>query len=303
MTAIFAPLTIASVNTGTDELTFSSPHSLNTGDPFLMVYSPDGATFPSPLAPVTHYWAIRSSDTVLKLATSSTNAMTGVAVNLTTTGGGGTLQLLRGLPYSIPAILVPFAQLNPDHLQQAFESVEALWALLTAQPQSVFPAVSLAGALTVGGDVTVAGLLRFSTALSLYLPGELFTLDTGSTASRSGSVWTIPGASTLSLSCPVRLPVGFRIKEILWSYDRTDGSAQFELINRSFGDGGATSNTISTKTVSSGTGWTTAAASTGSPAGVPHQILDGFYYKLRPTFLTSSNPFLFDGCKVIIDRP
>jgi hypothetical protein len=147
MSIINAPLTIASVNTTSNELTVAAPHGLVTGDPFLVVYSPNG-TLPAPLAPVTHYWAIVTGASTLKLAVSSTDAMAGTAIDLTTSGSG-TLQLLRGMPYSIPAILVPFTQLNPDHIQSVFESIEALWALRTGSVQTVWStATFLTGAIT-----------------------------------------------------------------------------------------------------------------------------------------------------------
>ena len=153
MSAIIAPIVISSVNTGTDEITCTAPHGLLTGDPFLVVYSPDGGTLPAPLAPVTHYWAIRQSDTVVKLAASSSDAMAGTAINLTS-AGTGTRQILRGSPYTIPAIYVPFTQLNPDHVQAALESIEAIWGLLTGQAESVWSGVvKLAGNLTLGADL------------------------------------------------------------------------------------------------------------------------------------------------------
>jgi hypothetical protein len=245
MSAIIPPIVIASVNTGTDEITCSAPHGLVTGDPFLVVYSPNGGTLPAPLAPVTHYWAIRQSDTVVKLAASSSDAMTGTAINLTSVGSG-TLWLLKGSPYTIPAIIVPFSQLNPDHIQAALESIEALWALMTGQVQSVFPGVTLAGLLTATEGLTAAGVitlgsllapsgtapLKASTAGVLSVGYDPLVFNIAHAVPASGaSINGAGGIPVLALSTstqanwlPLTLPVGFRIASWQVQLQKTSAS-------------------------------------------------------------------------------
>lgn len=169
---INAPKVFASVNTGTNEITFTAPHLLLTGDGFLAVYSPDGGTLPAPLVGVTNYWAIRISDTVVKLATSSTNAMAGTAIDLTT-AGSGTLWLLQGLPFRIPRISAVGTQVDPDDFNAEWESMQALWAHKTGQAQTVWSDVSKvlipagAFAVTSGTATLVDGVWTPGTSLSL----------------------------------------------------------------------------------------------------------------------------------------
>lgn len=73
------------VNTGTEELTVASNGSIYTGTP--VTVSSTG-TLPTGLAAATTYYAIRSSATVVKLATSLANAHAGTAIDITAAGSG-----------------------------------------------------------------------------------------------------------------------------------------------------------------------------------------------------------------------
>lgn len=73
------------VNTSTEVITLSSAANFPTGTT-IRFYSTSG--LPAPLAAGTTYYAIFVSSTTIKVATSLTNAQTGVAINLTTTGTG-----------------------------------------------------------------------------------------------------------------------------------------------------------------------------------------------------------------------
>lgn len=67
---------------GTDELTWASAHGCVTGE----MVSFTAGTMPSPLVAGTSYYAIVSSTTVMKVATTRVNALAATAIDLTTTG-------------------------------------------------------------------------------------------------------------------------------------------------------------------------------------------------------------------------
>lgn len=73
-------------NSGTDELTVTA-HGLSTGDG-VMNTSNSGGALPSPLIAATPYFAIVTGANTFKLATSRSNALSGVAIDLTTNGTG-----------------------------------------------------------------------------------------------------------------------------------------------------------------------------------------------------------------------
>jgi hypothetical protein len=69
-------------NAAGDTLTIAAGHTFLTGFPVRV----SGAGLPAPLVATTTYYAIRISGTVIKLATSTANALAGTAINLTTDG-------------------------------------------------------------------------------------------------------------------------------------------------------------------------------------------------------------------------
>lgn len=75
----------SSVNTTTDVITLTDMHPLQTGDS--IVYTAGTSAIGGLLTGQTYY-IIRHSKTQLKLATSSTNALAGTSINLTTAGTG-----------------------------------------------------------------------------------------------------------------------------------------------------------------------------------------------------------------------
>src|SRR5690348_8407106 len=102
-------LTISAVNTGTEELT-ATAHGLNTGDRFRLRNIGGALPAATPaLAQLTDYFAIRTGANTLKVATSSSDAAAGTAVNLTGAGSGTNL-LEYGLPYCVPRIATPLSQ-------------------------------------------------------------------------------------------------------------------------------------------------------------------------------------------------
>lgn len=85
----FLPYTLSfattDVNTTTDVITLSSTTNFPTGTSIRFNTT---SGLPAPLVAGTVYYAINTSSTTIKLATSLTNAQTGVAIDLTTTGTG-----------------------------------------------------------------------------------------------------------------------------------------------------------------------------------------------------------------------
>lgn len=76
----------ASVNTGTDVLTVAPLVPYVTGDQVMLKANSGG--LPAPLAENTVYFAIRLTDTTIKLATSLANAKASTAIDITTVGTG-----------------------------------------------------------------------------------------------------------------------------------------------------------------------------------------------------------------------
>jgi hypothetical protein len=147
-------LTITAVNAATDTITITA-HGLNTGDGFLAIYTAAG-TYPGGLAPVTDYWAIKVDANNVKLATSSTLALAGTAIDITSTGSG-TLLLLQGLPYRVPRVTAAGSQVFSADFNAAWAAQVALWNLLTGQAQSVYSGITLA---TIN-EAALAPLMQF----------------------------------------------------------------------------------------------------------------------------------------------
>lgn len=140
-------LTITAVDFVTDQLTIAA-HGQLTGNGPAATRNIGGA-LPAPLVRVTDYWIIRVDDNTVKLATSSANAMAGIAINLTTNGTGTNI-LEVGIPYRRARTYLPrevdvaAAQLKSGDLNSMQDSLKALHALLTDQPQTIWTAPALA---------------------------------------------------------------------------------------------------------------------------------------------------------------
>jgi hypothetical protein len=86
--SVFVPnvnITAANVNITTEEITVPN-HKYSTGFKVLLT-----GTLPSPLAISTVYFVISINANTIKLATTLDNALSGTAINLTTTGGNATI--------------------------------------------------------------------------------------------------------------------------------------------------------------------------------------------------------------------
>lgn len=128
-------LTITAVDFTTDQLTIAG-HGLVTGDGPAATRNIGGA-LPAPLVGVTDYWIIRVDANIIKLATSSANALAGTAINLTT-NGTGTSTLEIGIPYRRARTYAAGAQLRSADLNAMMDADTAMHALLTGQAQSVW---------------------------------------------------------------------------------------------------------------------------------------------------------------------
>lgn len=84
--ALSVPSFVFTASSVTDKLT-ATDHGLLTGDGPVQV-SNSGGALPTGLAAVTNYWAIVVDTNNVKLATSFTNAIAGIAIDLTTNGTG-----------------------------------------------------------------------------------------------------------------------------------------------------------------------------------------------------------------------
>lgn len=135
-------ITVSAVSTGSDTLT-ATGHGLVTGDRFRLrnINGALPAATPS-LAAVTDYFAVRVDNNTLKIATSSANALAGtpVVVDLTGTGSGTTF-VEHSLPYCIPtALAAAGTQIKSDNDNGVWNALAALWARLTGQTQTIWPA-------------------------------------------------------------------------------------------------------------------------------------------------------------------
>lgn len=143
-------IAITAVNTGTEALT-AIAHGLLTGDRFRLRNIGGALPAATPaLAPVTDYFAIRVDADNIKVAITNSDALAGTAVNITG-AGTGTHIVEYGLPYCVPRIAGALTQIFHDDDNNAWQSLVAIYDLLTGQAQSIFTGVTLAGDLTVNG--------------------------------------------------------------------------------------------------------------------------------------------------------
>lgn len=212
-------------NATTNEITIVG-HGHVTGDGPATPRNVGGA-LPGGLTALTDYWLIRVDNDTLKLATSSSNAMAGTAVDLTTAGSGTNI-LEIGIPYRRPRTYGPASggaagsQLKSVDLNGNFDSWKALHALLTGQAQSVWDGITLQGPLVVVGDVSVEGVIarpEASIGLSAMAFQHISTLP--SPAPQSGvTLWTL----FTSIHSPVHIPSGMRIKRVVYRAKRNSAT-------------------------------------------------------------------------------
>lgn len=199
-------------NATTNEITIVG-HGLVTGDGPATPRNVGGA-LPGGLAALTDYWLIRIDNDTLKIATSSSNAMAGTAIDLTTSGSGTNI-LEIGIPYRRPRTYAAGSQVKSVDLNGNFDAWKALYALLTGQAQSVWDGISLAA----NQHVTVSGTGRFRHGtLELDVPMEISGRYTSGEPGVPGDppiASSISGVgSTSGFVAYFTLPVGKRIVNV-----------------------------------------------------------------------------------------
>jgi len=130
-------LTISAVSNLTNQLTITA-HGLNTGDGPAAVFAGSGGAIPGGLAPVTNYWVIKIDANTIQLASSSANAMSNTAIDITS-NGTLPLSLLVGIPYRRATTYAAGVQVKSADLDAFEDTFTALWNLLTGQAQSLWP--------------------------------------------------------------------------------------------------------------------------------------------------------------------
>lgn len=175
------------------------------------------------LAPVTDYFAIRVDDDHIKLAVSNSDAMAGTAIDITGGLGAGTTEIQFNLPYCVPRIDAGGTQVFSRDNNATWNSLVALYDLLTGQAQSVFSGVSLAGDLAVGGHLKTVDPITFSAGFGVPNVG-------GSTASVGVSVGGVAvlflGTSVGVHTFPLILPVGLKITAWSMQFNKTSNATQ-----------------------------------------------------------------------------
>lgn len=151
-------ITITSVNTGTDEIT-AIAHGLTTGDRFRLHNIGGALPAATPaLAGVTDYFALRTGADTLKVCDTNAHALAGTNIIDITGAGSGTNTIAYGLPYAIPNEIAVdgVSQVNAKDLNGSWNSLVALYGLLTGQAQSIWSTFVIALTVTFGALVTFA---------------------------------------------------------------------------------------------------------------------------------------------------
>lgn len=188
-------IAVSAVNTGTDTLT-ATAHGLFTGDR-CRVRNVGGA-LPTGLTATVDVFAVRVDANNVKLSDTNAHALAGTNIIDITGAGSGTTTIEYGLPFCIPRVAAVGSQIFHDDDNAAWQSLVALYGLLTGQAQSIWSGVALATPLDVAGLITalagvtaaanqhvaVSGVGRFKHGI-ITIP---FTLTTAGANAASGAV-------------------------------------------------------------------------------------------------------------------
>lgn len=245
-------------DSATDQLTITA-HGLPTGAGPATVRNVGGAlpTASPALTAQADYWVINTGANTIKLATSSANALAGVAIDILT-NGSGTNALEIGIPYRRPRDYTPGSQLKSADMNGNFDAWKDLYALLTGQPQSVWSGVQLEGILS-------AADIKYGDR-SLAIPAASFTVTSNvagvPTYSTDWSGFGSPPNDTVRAGAQIES--GCRIKSLTWHINKGSSSA---LLNCSISvRNGTTVTTIdSLADATSGAAYTTVLRTLGTP--------------------------------------
>lgn len=234
-------ITVSSVNTTTDELT-ATAHGLITGDRFRLRNVGGALPAATPaLAAVTDYFAIRTGANTLKISDTNAHALAGTGIFDLTGAGSGTNTVEYGLPYCNPtALAAAGTQIKSANDRDAWSALVALYDLLTAQAQSIWTGVQLAGALTVGGDVNVAGHLHtvdpITHSIALAVPAS------GASIQDLSRPVLVLSTSIANNILPLVLPAGIKITGWEVRLQKTSSSGTITAsLNETVGSTGAAS--------------------------------------------------------------
>ncbi len=215
-----AVFTISAVDTVTERLT-SVAHGLVTGDgPGAVFNFSASGTIPAGLTTLTDYWIIRIDNDTFQLATSSSNAFAGVAVNLT---GGfiGNLQLGIGIPHRRARTYAALAQVRSADLNSLMDTFVSVWNLLTGQAQSLWATVKLAIGLTLDANqhVTLSGSGEYKHGDKSLTQGSMVAQTTFGTGHSVGAAASQAPFVRVTASAVTIFPIyglrqGMRIKAV-----------------------------------------------------------------------------------------
>ncbi len=301
-------ITVSSVNTGADQLV-AIAHGLVTGSRFRLRNTGGALPAATPsLAPVTDYFAILVDVDNIKVATSSANAFANTAVDITGTGTG-THFVEYGLPYCVPRIAAPGTQVFSADFNSAWTALVALYALLTAQAQSIWTGVQLLGALAVNSTITAVGLITAKAGLTADANQHVTVSGTGrfkhgtqtkvisapGTVSTGAITWSGSqfgtAAASASLLKDVPLDIGCRVSEIRWFIiGSVSGTWQIRLED----DVGV---------VATGTTSTAAATNQTLVVTTTYDVVANASLLIRVLPATGSTAFTFKGVEIDYSRP
>lgn len=166
-------------DSGTDALTITA-HGLLTGDGPAAVRNVGGAlpAATPALGPLLDRWIIRVDANTIKLAESSSLALAGTPINITSNGTGTNI-LEIGVPYRRPRTYAPGVQLKSADLNANFDAWPALHGLLTGQAQGIWDSVTLAEPLTLIEPLVPNGGISAFTANGLITASAGVTTASG----------------------------------------------------------------------------------------------------------------------------
>jgi len=142
--------------------------------------------------------------------------------------------------------------------------------------------------------------------IDVPISASAFVVETGA-PTRSQNTWTFQTNAGNVVVADLRLPVGTRIMQLVWSFNRNSsngsGGMNFQLNKYTRGGGGSFALAVIGSGLS-GTGWVTLTDSPSGDPALPHDIQAGTFYQLWVE--TVAPPFSgapkFDGVTITIAR-
>lgn len=287
-------LTISAVDNTTEKITITA-HGRSTGDGPAAVFVGSGGVIPGGLAPVTDYWVIVVDANTVKLATSSANALAGTAINITS-NGTLPLQLLLGIPYRRPRTAAPGVEIIADDDNTVWDTMVALWNLLTGQAQSLWSAITFAVQL-----VANAGIVAGPNQHMAVSGTGLFKHGTRTLTIISNGAVSTPGTTgTVALIIPFSLEAGKRILAVRATVkDSVTGPTTLETSLSTAIAGATYSNAAAFGPASAGTG----TIQTIQQTGLSTVVVAGTAYAVTVTQATGVASTTTYSIQVDYDQP